>query len=422
MTALATSLRDQIALPLAVNGGPAIAAGLSAPAWPPVNDKVAKKLVDVYNSRAWSFNGALEQEFCKKFAAAHDAKYGVFMANGTVTLQASLLALGIKAGDEVIVPAYTWIATAMAVRYVGAIPVLVDVEPTTLCMCPAAFERAITPKTRAVIPVHLYGGAADLDAIIEIARKNKISVIEDCAHAHGGKWAGRGLGAWGDVGSFSFQQSKTMSCGEGGICITNDAELAHRLYVVKHIGYSDGTTQGKATAGPPAGLQCHNFRGTEFQAAILLDQVETLPSLIATYNKNADRLAEILRGVPGVRVQSRGRRVKPQSYYTWTILLDGDSLSDIPVQLIREAIAAEGLGGYGGYGAVDKHMLFNLGASEYRIGPGGCPVSHEGAATRIFAIAHQFLAAPPADIERIGHAIAKVATQHDALRRKASVK
>ena len=420
MTTLAAPLTEQLTATLAIDGGPALAAGLQIPAWPPVNDKVAKRLVDVYMSRNWSFNGALEQEFCKKFAAAHDAKFGIFMANGTVTLQAALIALGVGAGDEVVVPAYTWIATAMAVRYVGATPVLVDVEASTLCMDPAAFERAITPKTKAVMPVHLYGGAADLEAIIGIARKNKIAVIEDCAHAQGGKWAGRGLGSVGDIGSFSVQQSKTMSCGEGGICITNDAELAHKLYIIKHIGYSDGTTQGKAAAGPPEGLECHNFRGTEFQAAILLDQVETLPSLIATYNKNADRLTEILRPIPGVRVQARGRLAKPQSYYTWTILFDGAPLADIPMGVIHQAMAAEGMNGYLGYGAVDRHMLFNMPKSAFRIGPGGCPVSHTGAATRLFAIGHSFLGAEPAEIERIGHAIAKVAKNHDALRRRAA--
>jgi len=422
MTTQTAPLDSRTAAPLALQGGPALAAGLQIPAWPPVNDKVADRLAEVYRSRAWSFNGPNEREFCKKFAEAHDAKFGIFMANGTVTLQASLLALGVGPGDEVIVPAYTWIATAMSVRYVGATPVLVDIEPTTLCMDPAAFERAITPKTKAVIPVHLYGGAADLDAIIAIARKNKIAVIEDCAHAHGGKWAGKGLGSVGDVGSFSFQQSKTMACGEGGICITNDADLAFRLYQVKHIGYSDGASQGKATQGPAQGLQCHNFRGTEFAAVILLDQVESLASLIATYNKNADRLTQMVDSIPGVRVQSRGRRAAPQSYYTWTILFDQGPLSEVPMGVIAEAFAAEGMGGYLGYGAVDRHMLFNLKPGEYRLGPGGCPVSHTGAATRLFAVNHTFLSASPADIERIGLTIAKVASHVDDLKAYAASK
>ena len=143
------------------------------------------------------------------FAKFNQVGYCAMMANGTVTLELALRTLGVQAGDEVIVPAHTWMATGTAVAYLGAIPVIVDIESDTLCMDPAAFEAAITPRTKAVIPVHLFGSMANMDEIMRIARKHHLAVVEDCAHAHGGQWDGKYVGSIGDIGSFSFQESKS---------------------------------------------------------------------------------------------------------------------------------------------------------------------------------------------------------------------
>ncbi len=239
---------------LALLGGKPVSTPINGIPWPPTSEKTGDKLKELYLSRKWSFNSPSEQEFEKAYAKYHGAKHGIFMVNGTVTLECALEALGIGEGDEVVVPALTWIATAMAVRYVGAKPVFVDIEPTTLCMDPKKFEKAINPRTKAVIPVHLYGSMADLDKIIKIAKRQRLAVVEDCAHMQGGVWNGRGVGSWGDVGSFSFQQSKTVSAGEAGICLTNDDRLADRLFRTKHIGYPNGAGQGGAKHGPPEGL------------------------------------------------------------------------------------------------------------------------------------------------------------------------
>ncbi len=264
---------------LALLGGtPVNEVPMVAPAWPQVSEETGERLKALYLSRQWSFNSPAEQAFARDFAAAHDAPHGIFMANGTVTLECALAALNIQPGDEVIIPALTWLATAMAVHYRGAVPVFVDVEPTTLCLDPANIEMAITPRTRAIIPVHLYASMADMDAILAIARKHDLRVIEDCAHMHGGQWAGRGVGSLGDIGSFSFQQSKTMASGEGGICLTRDPVLDERLFRLKHIGYLPGNAQGKPSDPPAADLLCHNYRATGFQAVILQDQLEELPA------------------------------------------------------------------------------------------------------------------------------------------------
>jgi dTDP-4-amino-4,6-dideoxygalactose transaminase len=304
----------------------------------------------------------------------------------------------------------------MAVLYLGATPVFADIEPSTLCLDPAKFEAAITDETRAVIPVHLYGSTPDMEAILEIAHRHNLIVIEDCAHAQGGKWNGRGLGSWGHVGSFSFQQSKTMACGEGGICLTNDDETAERLYRLKHIGYAPATAQGQAASGPPPGLICHNFRATEFQALILQDQLANLESLMATYNANAARLEDRLADVEGIRVQARGRLADPQSYYCWVVIFDEGPLTDVPLSRILEAIQAEGLTMGGTYGSVYQHMLWNIPESQYRIADGGCPVADGVGSQRAAVLPHQWLGADEETIGAIGEILVKVAANAEALR------
>ncbi len=361
---------------LAINGGtPIVSGGYSTGPWPPVNEKTAERLKEIYLSQKWSFNSEAEQAFERAFAERHNAKHGIFMANGTVTLECALEALGIGPGDEVVVPAMTWMATAMAVRYVGATPVFADMEPDTLGLDPAAFEAAITPRTRAVIPVHLYGSMADLERILVIAEKRGIAVVEDCAHMQGGMWKGRAVGSWGAIGSFSFQQSKTLTSGEGGICITNDDDLADLLYRCKHIGYSRRDKQGQAATPPPAGLLCHNYRGTAFQAQILHDQLEGLNDLLWNYGEFAGKLAEAVKGIPGVRLQQQGRLATFQGYYGIGIFFDGAEWEGIPIGKITHALIAEGARALNGnYGPVYKHMLFNLRPGEFRMPEGGCPV------------------------------------------------
>jgi dTDP-4-amino-4,6-dideoxygalactose transaminase len=410
---MATATIEKLAV---LGGAPVCAQALEAPPFPPVDEDTARRLSELYLSRKWSFDGAEEKAFAAEFAEYHGAKHGVFMVNGTVTLQCALGALGVGAGDEVVVPAHTWMATAMAVLYVGATPVFADVERSTLCLDPEAFEAAITPRTKAVIPVHLYGSNADLERILEIAKRHGIAVVEDCAHGQGGKWNGRGLGSWGDVGSFSFQQSKTLAAGEGGICLTNDDELAERIYRMKHIGYNLGTGQGKADSGPPPGLRCHNFRATEFPALILRSQLKNLEERIETYNRSAAFLESRLNAIPDARVQSRGRLADPQSYYGFVIILDRGALSEIPMQNIVQALLAEGLPIGGIYGTVYNHILFNAAPEEYRIAQNGCPVAEELGAVPILVLQHQWLESDEEPLEAIAAIFEKVLSQPDVLK------
>ena len=402
---------------LVVHGGePLFQEPLQQPAFPPVDEGTAQALAQLYMSRNWSFDGPEETAFSAEYAAYHGAKHGIFMANGTVTLQCALDALGIGAGDEVIVPGLTWLATATAVLSVGATPVFVDIKPDTLCLDPKTFEAAITPQTRAVIPVHLYGSTADLDAIIAIAKRHNIAVIEDCAHAQGGVWNGRGVGSWGDVGSFSFQQSKTLSGGEGGICLTNDDELAERIYRAKHIGYGPGIGQGKATGGPPRDLTCHNFRATEFQALILRAQLKNLKERIETYNRSADILEERINAINGLRTQARGRLANPQSYYAFGVTREGDELTQIPLGAFLGAIQAEGLPISATYGTVYHHPLFNVDPSLYRIEGGRNAVSEDVAEANMMTLLHPWLESDDETLHKIGDIFEKVANNAGALR------
>ncbi len=401
---------------LAICGGkPVCEGGLTSPAWPPVTEKTAQRLLDVYRSRKWSFNSEAEQEFQRGFAAHHNAKHGIFMSNGTTTLEAALAACGIGRGDEVIVPALTWMATAMAVHYVGATPVFVDIEPTTLCMDPAKVAEAVTDKTRAIIPVHLYGSMADLEKLQQLCDKHDLVMIEDCAHMQGGKWKGKGVGSWGKVGSFSFQQSKTMASGEGGICITNDDELADRIFCFKHIGYRFGNAQGGAQQGPPADLACHNYRSTAFEATILLEQLELIDERLATYAANLERLKKIVASIDGVRIQSPGRLATTQGCYAFVMIFDGGPLADIPRNRINEAAFAEGLPLCGTFGPVYKHILFNLPPDQYRIAGGSCGVTEGIGTERSFVMLHQWLGGDEKMIETIGQILAKLVNNADTL-------
>ena len=358
---------------LAVNGGtPLYEIGcIKSIPWPPVSEATADHLRDLYLSRAWSFNSQTEQDFQAAYAAYQDAKYGIFMTNGTVTLECALLALGVGAGDEVIVPGLTWMATAMAVHYVGAKVVFADVEPDTLCLDPNSVEERITERTKAIIPVHLYGSMADLEKLLAIAKKHGIALIEDCAHMQGGKWAGKGAGSWGDVGSFSFQQSKTLSSGEGGICITSDEQLAIRIYRAKHIGYPPNSAQGAANDAPDPGLYCHNYRGLAFPALILLEQLPGLDDILQRYNQFYFALKKAVSDVEGFYLQAQGRLATRQGYYGLCCVFDRKAWGNVPKSRLSQAMFAEGLSLSGTYGPVYKHMLFNLAPEHFR--NDGCP-------------------------------------------------
>lgn len=387
--------------------------------WPPVDETTASKLRELYFSKAWTAFDEAEPAFAHAFATHHGAKHGIFMVNGTVTLQCALAACGIGPGDEVIVPPLTWYATAIAVCHVGATPVFVDIEPDTLCIDPEKIKAALTPRTKAIIPVHAYGSMADMDRIMALAKQHELRVIEDCAHMHGGIWDGKGIGTIGDVGSFSFQYTKTMSSGEGGICITNDAELADRIFRIKQIGYGIGELPRQAKSGPPQDLLCYNFRATAFHPVILHEQLKTLDSRLECYTEAVQYLEARLSQSTQIRFQSPGKKAERQGRFGWVMRFDDAAYADIPIDLIHQALQAEGLPTFRAEGPIYRFVLFNVKPEDYRIDQ-PCTVTERVCARSLWLL-HPYLGLEKSQVEHIADAIEKVTSHADDLRAQTSI-
>lgn len=335
---------------LAISGGSSVRDTKQNPwpKWPVWDENEEQALLKVLNSGIWSYNGPMETEFNKRFAEYMGAKYAVAAANGTVTLQMALEACGIGVGHEVILPGLTWQATAATILDVNATPVLVDVCEDTWCINTKEVEKAITPRTKAIIPVHLYGSFCDMDEIMRIAKKYNLYVIEDCAHKHGGEWNGIKAGSIGDIGSFSYQLSKHLTAGEGGSCTTNNFELYEKLDALRNCGRRpEPVTDVKADKGEgvyfDAGnfLQSGNYRITEFQAAILIEGLKRLPEQNKVRDDNAIYLNSLIAGIPGIKPMKRDKRETKEAYFNFAFRYDQTEFKGLPVKKFREALTAE---------------------------------------------------------------------------------
>lgn len=239
---------------------------------PSITEKEIAYGTEAIRSTWISSLGKYIDQFEKEFATFCDAKYAIALMNGTVAIQLALDALGIGAGDEVLVPDLSFVATANAVLYVGAVPVFVDIDPFNLCMDPSKLEAAITGKTKAILPVHLYGHPADMEPINEIARKHGLFVIEDAAEAHGATINGRKVGSWGHCATFSFYGNKNITTGEGGMITTNDKSLYERCRFLRDHAMSSTKRYWHPERG-------YNFRMTNIQAAIGCAQLERIEEI-----------------------------------------------------------------------------------------------------------------------------------------------
>src|SRR5580700_6942824 len=277
---------------LAITGGEPLRK-TSFTAWPIAGKEEAEALQDVLTSTKWGgqpFPGKHAAAFAKKFAEMHTAKYAQCVNTGTVAIQAALRAIGIQPGDEVIAPAYTWEGTVGPVLLLNTVPVFVDVDPDTYCLDAKLIEKAVTPKTKAILPVHLGMRFADMDEILRVAAKHKLKVVEDCAHAHGGMWKGKGAGSMGDMGAFSFQSSKLITSGEGGAVITNNLEYMELVQSYINAGRASLTDQYKKR------IVGFNYRLGEFQAAVLGPQLDRLPQQAAVREMNMKHFESRLYG------------------------------------------------------------------------------------------------------------------------------
>jgi dTDP-4-amino-4,6-dideoxygalactose transaminase len=333
-------------------------------------------------------------EFERAFAACHQATFGISATNGTVTLEAALLAAGIGPGDEVIVPPISFIATATAVSRVGATPVFADIHPVSHNLDAERAADAITPRTRAVIPVHFAGHPADMDEFLALARRHHLVLIEDAAHAHGAAWGGRKVGSFGQFGSFSFQQSKTMTAGEGGILLTSDEALADRARSVTNQGRRKGGAWFEHTS---LGT---NYRLTGWQAAVLLAQLARLPEQLNRRARNAAVLDRQLGDSGIVRPPAVDPRVTVHGYYLYVLRLDGS----MPRDLFLRALEAEGIPGACAY----PHPLYrNTVFDSLRHRVTDCPEG-ERFCRECFWVSHEILLADEADLDDFARAVEKI--------------
>jgi dTDP-4-amino-4,6-dideoxygalactose transaminase len=391
------------------------------PTWPIFGEAEEARLLRVLRSGKWGrLHGEEVSEFEQRFASMHGCTHGIAVVNGTVSLRIALLAAGIRAEDEVIVPPYTFISTASAVIEANAIPVFADIDLQTFNIDPAAVEAAITPRTRAIIPVHFAGQPADMQAIMSIAKAHNLVVIEDAAHAHGASYRGCPAGAIGHMASFSFQSSKNLTAGEGGIITTNDDALAEACRSIQNCGrVPDGVWyEHHVISG--------NYRLGEFQGAVLNAQLDRLEEQTRTRDANGRYLAERIAGLPGLHPQRRPVECTRHSYHLFMLRLD-ESAFGAPRAAVLRALAAEGIPCSGGYGfSLPQQPLFrNKAFGPYLAGASArldyrearCPASDVVCREQCVWLEQHLLLGSRADIEDIARGFEKVHEHRDALSR-----
>lgn len=363
-----------------MKGGTPVSTAERWPAWPVHTQGTLAALAAVARSGRWSVSGAWtgritrEQEFAALFAEYCGTPHCVPTANGTSALVVALEALDVGAGDEVIVPALTWVAPATAALNVNARPVIVDVDPRTLCLDPDAVRAAVTKRTRAVIGVHLYGSMIDLDALLSVTRAHGLALIEDCAQSHGSIYAGKRAGSIGDIGTFSMHQGKVLTSGEGGAAITSDAGLARRMEQLRCDGrrYASRTPRvGETHLREVAEVQGSNYCLSEFQAALLIDGLGRLEAQNSHRAANARYLDEKLAAIPGVVPIARPPRVEQQTYYHYAVRCEPDAFAGRASPAISRALDAElGLWVHPPYAPLPRHPLYRPRTKRrYQLGP-----------------------------------------------------
>jgi dTDP-4-amino-4,6-dideoxygalactose transaminase len=410
---------------LAITGGKPLRKTPFTP-WPKGGKEEARNIEDVLAGTGWGgqpFPGKYSVEFAKKFAELHTVKYAQCVSTGTIAIQAALKAIDIQPGDEVIAPAYTWEGTVGPVLLLNAIPVFVDIDPDTYCLDAKLIEKAITPKTKAILPVHLGMRFADMDEILRIAAKHNLKVIEDCAHAHGGAWKGKGAGSMGDLGAFSFQSSKLITSGEGGLVITNNLEYMEKVQTYINAGRASITDQFHHR------MIGFNYRIGEFQAAVLCGQMERHAELAALRETNMKCLESKLQGIPAIGLLKAEPRITRLAPYGYVVKYLGEKLNGIPRAAFVGALQLEGIPCDGlFYEPVYKSSLFPVNASDFPALSWGrekpldlrnmysCPESEKAAYQESIWFMHQLFLGGKGDVDAIVDAIHKVLDNIEELR------
>ena len=352
--AAATAVRGRAASK--VDGKPALLGGTPVrsepfPSWPMLAENDERSWMDVLRTRNWyRRSGHYVEDFEKAWAERMGAKHCLATANGTSALFIAMNALEVGPKDEVIVPPYTFIATVNAVLLQHAMPVFVDSDRETLQIDARKIEAAITPRTRCIMPVHLGGAAADMDAIMAVARKHNLPVVEDACQSHLAEWRGRKVSSIGDLGCFSFQASKNLNSGEGGALITNNDDLLARAEAF----HNNGRGLGKAGGGFDYRTNGANLRMTEFQGALLLSQMERLEAQAKTRERNAQLLTKMLGEIKGISPAKMYDGCTRNAYHLYMFRYDPAGFAGLPRERFLKAMSAEGIACSSGYSPLNK--------------------------------------------------------------------
>jgi dTDP-4-amino-4,6-dideoxygalactose transaminase len=321
------------------------------PSWPVMDETEERDLLAVLRSKHWNRGTAVDR-FEQQYAKTLGAGGCLATANGTSALLTALNVLGIGAGDEVIVPPYTFVATVNVVLQLHAMPVFVDSDINTFQIDAKKIEAAVTPRTRAMIPVHLGGSAADLDAILAVAKKHSVPVLEDACQAHLAEWKGRKVGTWGAMGCFSFQASKNLNSGEGGAVVCNDTSLLDRCYA-----FHNNSRPRRASADFSYGARGLNLRLTDFQAALLLAQMERLETQSRRREQNAAHLTKLLGDIPGIKPAVMYEGCTRNAYHLYMFRYDASAFAGMPRAQFLKALRAEGIPASSGYSPLNKEQF-----------------------------------------------------------------
>ena len=404
---------------LAIFGGPPVRTQ-PFPRWPVRGKAEEAALQAALTEGDWGgypLPNVWTRRFSEAFAKRHDSKHTLCVSNGTVSLEVALQAMNVPCGSEVIVPAYTFEATAAAVLFSGCKPIFADISKTDYCLDPESVARSLTNNTSAIIPVHLAMNMADMEALVGIAERHDLKILEDCAHAHGARFAGKAAGAWGHAGSFSFQTSKLMTAGEGGAITTSDDALYDRAWAL--------TNCGRKRPGAPKepDVVGHNYRMSDLQAAVLGCQLDRLDQQHSVRGNNAAQLTSALNELDGLSPLKRDPRLETQAIYQYVFRFSQEELG-FKRDTFVAALEAEGIPCDGRfYESLPESELLRVDPKRYpglvpeRDDPANqWPNAHRAAYLESVWLPHQTLLGTPNDTQSVVDAITRVLEHKDTLR------
>jgi dTDP-4-amino-4,6-dideoxygalactose transaminase len=411
-----------VSLATTANSVPApepVAAGSIAPTaraaveWPVWDARDQAALIEVLNSGKWgrAAGGKRVSEFEAAFAEKMRARYCLATSSGTTALLTTFGALGIGPGDEVILPPYTFVATFNAITNSYALPVFVDSDAETFQIDPTKIAAAITPSTKLLLPVHIGGSPADLDAITTVAKSHNVTVIEEACQAPLAEWRGQPVGNIGLAGCFSFQSSKNLTSGEGGAIVTNDEAFANLCYNFHTpSGNKPGLSSGRAS----------NFRLTEFQAGLLISQLTRLEEQAKTREANAARLTELLRNIPGISPARLASGCTRSAYHLYMLRYDPRQFENLPRAKFLKLLAKAGIAASGGYTSLNNSLhvkalannrhyrrLYGTDTMDRWVERNQCPVNDRLCEEAVW-LSQSKLLHPQADMDRIATVIADI--------------